>query len=158
MIEVNGDLLEYAKMRQFDAIVHGCNCFCTMGAGIAKQIKEQFPEAYEADLRTTKGDILKLGSYTYRKARHYDFIIINGYTQFNYGKNHIDGVENPVDYEAIALVMRKIDYNFKGQTIGMPKIGAGLAGGDWGIIKPIIERELKNCNIVIVNYHNTGKW
>lgn len=158
MIEVNGNLLDYAKMSQFDAIVHGCNCFCTMGAGIALQIKEQFPEAYQADLRTNKGDILKLGSYSGCKARHYDFMIINGYTQYHYGKNHMDGVDKPVDYEAITLVMRKINYNFKGKTIAMPKIGAGLAGGDWDRIKQIIETEMKDCNVVIVNYHNTGKW
>jgi O-acetyl-ADP-ribose deacetylase (regulator of RNase III) len=158
MTIIDGDLLEYAKINQFDVIVHGANCFCTMGAGIAKQIKEQFPEAYDADCRTTKGDILKLGSYTYRKARNYDFIIINGYTQFHYGKNHIDGVENPVDYEAITLVMRKINYNFKGRRIGMPKIGAGLAGGDWNIISKIIERELKDCKVVVVNYNKPGKW
>jgi len=29
-------------------IVHGCNCFCTMGAGIAKTIKELYPSAYLA--------------------------------------------------------------------------------------------------------------
>jgi len=158
MTEINGDLLAYAKIRQFDLIVHGCNCFCTMGAGIAKQIKEQFPEAYAADCKTKKGDILKLGSYSGCKAHRYDFKIINGYTQYHYGKNHMDGIEKPVDYEAITLVMRKINYNFKGQTIGMPKIGAGLAGGDWNIIKPIIERELKDCKVVVVNYNKPGKW
>ena len=153
MIEITGDLLEYAKIKQFDVIVHGANCFCTMGSGIAKQIKEQFPEAYEADCKTTKGDILKLGSYTYRKARHYDFIIVNGYTQYNYG------TDSPkADYEAITLVMRKINFNFKGRTIGMPKIGAGLAGGDWDRIKKIIETELTDCKVVIVNYHKPGKW
>lgn len=150
---IDGDLLEYAKIKQFDAIVHGCNCFCTMGSGIAKQIKEQFYEAYAADCKTKKGDILKLGSYTQCKAIHYDFIIINGYTQFDYGTD-----SRKADYEAIALVMRKIGYNFKNQTIGMPKIGAGLGGGDWYIISKIIESELKDCNVVIVNYHNTGKW
>jgi len=153
MIEIYGDLLEYAKIKQFDAIVHGANCFCTMGSGIAKQIKEQFYEAYAADCKTKKGDILKLGSYTQCKATHYDFIIINGYTQYNYG------TDSPkVDYEAIALIMRKINFNFKGKTIGMPKIGAGLAGGDWERISKIIETELKDCKVVVVNWDKPGKW
>ncbi len=55
MKRLHGDLLEYAKNETFDVIIHGCNCFCTMGAGIAKGIKTQFPEAYRADQRTRKG-------------------------------------------------------------------------------------------------------
>jgi O-acetyl-ADP-ribose deacetylase (regulator of RNase III) len=49
---VTGDLLKLALEGHFDVIVHGCNCQCAMGAGIALSIKNQFPEAYEADLRT----------------------------------------------------------------------------------------------------------
>jgi O-acetyl-ADP-ribose deacetylase (regulator of RNase III) len=41
-----GDLIKKAKEGEFDLIVHGCNCFCTMGGGIAKGIKREFPEAY----------------------------------------------------------------------------------------------------------------
>ena len=48
----------------FDVVIHGCNCFNTTGAGVAKQIKLQYPEAYQADKLTIKGDKGKLGSYT----------------------------------------------------------------------------------------------
>lgn len=47
-----GDLIKLAKKGKFDIIVHGCNCFCEMGAGIARQIKKTFPEAYRADMET----------------------------------------------------------------------------------------------------------
>lgn len=40
--EVNGDLIKLAKRGEFDVIGHGCNCFCTMGAGIAPQMAEAF--------------------------------------------------------------------------------------------------------------------
>ena len=36
---IKGDLIKLALQGEFDVIVHGCNCFCTMGAGIAKSIK-----------------------------------------------------------------------------------------------------------------------
>ena len=36
---IQGDLLQLAKQGDFDVIIQGCNCFCTMGAGIAKSIK-----------------------------------------------------------------------------------------------------------------------
>jgi O-acetyl-ADP-ribose deacetylase (regulator of RNase III) len=38
--------------------------------------------------------------------------------------------------------MRLIKIESTGQRIGYPKIGAGLAGGDWEIIAAIIEEEL----------------
>jgi O-acetyl-ADP-ribose deacetylase (regulator of RNase III) len=59
MKKVKGDLIKLAKEGAFDLIIHGCNCFGTMGAGIARTIKSQFPVAYTADLDTKKG-ILKI--------------------------------------------------------------------------------------------------
>jgi len=36
--------------------------------------------------------------------------------------------------------------------IGLPKIGAGLAGGDWNRIKEIIKTELTDCKVTVVIY------
>jgi len=36
-----------------------------------------------------------------------------------------------------------------GETIAMPKIGAGLAGGDWNVIESIIESELKTVQPIV---------
>ena len=62
---IRGDLVQLALAGKFDVIVHGCNCMCTMGAGIAKQIKQKFPEAYRVDCQTKKGDRSKLGTISY---------------------------------------------------------------------------------------------
>jgi O-acetyl-ADP-ribose deacetylase (regulator of RNase III) len=78
--------------------------------------------------------------------------VVNAYTQYRYGRNHEDGDKNPVDYAAIEMCMKKINYRFKGKHIGLPKIGAGLAGGDWDLIEAIIGRELKDMTVTIVNY------
>ena len=78
--------------------------------------------------------------------------VVNCYTQFMYGKNHLDGVEAPLDYEALALCMRKINYDFRGKHIGLPLIGCGLAGGDWNKVKSIIEKELADMQVTIVHY------
>jgi len=120
---IKGDLIKLALEGKFDVIIHGCNCFCTMGAGIAKDIKSEFPEAYEADLKTEKGNKDKLGTYS-----------------------------NAIIDEAIRSVFKKIKSNYPGRKIGYPKIGAGLAGGDWNIISEIIEEELKNENHVLVEF------
>ena len=155
MEEVNGNLIKLALEGNFDIIAHGCNCFCRMGSGIAPQIKEAFPGAGSVDQLTKTGDIMKLGTYTYVNAPYYDesvkltktLIVINAYTQYNY-----DAKTKPLDYEALTLCMRKINHNYPGKTIGLPKIGSGLAGGHWPYIKTIIKAELKDMNIIIVNY------
>lgn len=49
--------------------------------------------------------------------------VVNSYTQFNYGKNHKDGVSKPIDYDALRLCLRKMNYKFKGLHIGLPAIG-----------------------------------
>ncbi len=48
--------------------------------------------------------------------------------------------------------MKLIKEKFTGKFIGMPKLGAGLAGGDWNIIEKIIEEELRGEYVVIVNW------
>jgi len=140
MRTIKGDLLKLFKDGQYDVIVHGCNCFNTMGAGIAKQVKEQFPKAYIEDCKTKKGDLNKLGTYTFSDG------IINAYTQYDYkGRNN-------VDYNAIKKVFEKINNDFKNKKIGIPKIGAGLAGGDWDTIKKIINKVTSDVKVEVVQY------
>lgn len=146
---IKGNLITLAKQNYFDVIVHGCNCLCNMGAGIALTIKNEFPEAYVADCQTVKGDKSKLGTISYAKIDRdgMKLIVVNGYTQFNY---HGKGVL--VDYNAIASVFRSVKQNFSQQKIGYPKIGAGLAKGDWQVIAPIIDRELINEDHTLVEF------
>ena len=134
---VEGDLIELALAGEFDLIVHGCNCFCKMGAGIARSIKEVFPEAYEADLNTKSGSMEKLGTISSAEVLRegVNLIVINGYTQFTpSGKGVL------VDYDAVGSVFNSIKKEYSGKRIGYPMIGAGLAKGDWGIIAEIINR------------------
>ena len=86
MKTVQGDLIKLALSGEFDLIVHGCNCFCTMGAGIAKTIKQEFPAAYQADLATAKGEKPKLGQISYATVElaTNKLIVVNGYTQYNW--------------------------------------------------------------------------
>lgn len=147
MTTAEGDLVLMALDGKFDVIIHGCNCFCTMGAGIARVIQEEFPEAYAADLVTTKGDRNKLGNFSHARVQRggHDITIINGYTQFHY-----HGDEVLVDYEAVRKLFSTVREQFSGKRIGYPKIGAGLAGGDWSRIAAIIDEELQGENHTLV--------
>jgi len=144
-----GDLIKKAKQGEFDLIVHGCNCFCTMGAGIAKGIKNEFPEAFDADQTTSKGLKEKLGTCSFAKINRgrIHIIVVNAYTQFDYR-----GPGIKVDYDAVRSCMKWIKENFEGEKIGLPKIGAGLAGGDWERISDIIDEELAGEDITLVEY------
>lgn len=146
---VHGDIVDLALKGRFEVIVHGCNCFCTMGAGVARVIQEEFPEAYAADLVTTKGDRNKLGDYSYAtvKRKEAEITIVNGYTQF-----HFHGDEVLVDYDAVRRLFARIKRQFSGRRIGYPKIGAGLGGGDWSRIAAIIEEELAGEDHSLVIY------
>ena len=150
MKTVHGNLIKMALEGKFDVIIHGCNCFNTFGAGIALQIKRIFPDAYEADLKTIKGDRSKLGQITFSKITIgvlKPLIVVNGYTQYGYGGNAPN-----VDYDAIRSVMRNVKDQFSGLRIGFPAIGAGLGGGDWNIISKIIDDELDNLDYTYVIY------
>lgn len=140
---VYDNLIDMAKAGQFDVIAHGCNCHCVMGAGIAKAIKTNWPAAYLADLATKKGDRSKLG--TYSLATVDGLTIVNLYTQYNYTRDKVD-----VEYPALEQCLQKLRDEFTGQRIGLPMIGAGLAGGNWGIIKEIIGNTLHGEDVTVV--------
>ena len=146
---LRGDLLKLALDGTFDVIIHGCNCQCAMGAGIAKAIKLTFPEAYDADRRTTKADRKKLGTMSFATVDRdgHEITIVNGYTQF-----HWRGSGVLADYDAIRSVMAAVKSQFSGTRIGYPKIGVGLTKGDWDVIAEIIDEELAGEDHTVVDY------
>lgn len=177
--EIKGDLIALAKAGEFDVIAHGCNCFCRMGAGIAPQMAAAFgcdkftlerttetvyQDDFSYELPTfNKGNINKLGQIDFvqkgiKSGRIFSgwdsntkdihkLTIVNAYTQYNHtGKQ-------PLNYDALELCLYKIGHIFKGKKIGLPMIGCGLAGGDWNVVKPIIQDHLENCDVTVVIYN-----
>ena len=130
---VKGDLIEMGKNNEVDIILHGCNCFNTMGAGIAAQIASNFPDAKLADDETLRGDAGKLGTYTI--GMHGRLTIFNVYTQYSMSYHNKDVFE----YNAFERALNKISHRFGKWRIGLPLIGMGLACGDKGKIMTLIE-------------------
>lgn len=151
---VVGNLLDLAEKGEFDVIIHGCNCFCTMGSGIAKEVRGRWPWVYDADNETLAGDSSKLGLYTQADVLVWDsenlthtFTVINAYTQYRYGRG-----QRHVDYNAVERVFGEVANNFHAtdKRIAYPKIGAGLAGGDWDIVSGIIDNKLVGMDHTLV--------
>ena len=77
-----------------------------------------------------------------------DKIVVNAVTQDKFGR---DGVQY-CDYAAIAQCFDQINaraLDWEVTEIAMPKIGAGLGGGDWNIIESIIVKTAKNYTSVV---------
>lgn len=141
---LNGDLLNFPK--NITAIAHSCNTRNIMGAGIAKQIKDRYPLAYEADTKAYNTEYDKNGQYVHWLGRFSKAqisekqYIYNMYTQAKTGTG-----ERQVDYEVFWKALKAVEkdlcaLNIKNPSIGLPYgISCGLAGGSWGIIKSIIE-------------------
>jgi len=120
-----GNLLDLAEAGEFDIVVQGCNCFNTMGGGIAREIRERYPQLAEVDNETMRGDYKKLGTWTCDTAGNnlYEFLIINAYTQYDMSKG-----EDVFEYTAFELILQKLCHAYGDKRIGLPYIGMGLAG------------------------------
>lgn len=158
--EIEGDLIELAKRGEFDVIAHGCNCQSVMGSGLAPKMAKAFGcDKYE--MERWGPTIEKLGCIDYQTVvlgenntfsrsdwmnvkDEPELIVVNAYTQYR------PGVGLQLDYEALTLCLRKMKHLFSGQRIGLPQIGAGLAGGEWTRIKQIIQTELSGENVTVV--------
>lgn len=151
MIAVKGDVLK----TPFQIIAHQVNCKGVMGAGLAKQIRSNYPNLYDAykdycNHGACLGDFL--GWVTSDK--HY---ILNIFAQDGYGRD-----KRYTDYSAMynAFANGINDYrdlyevgNEVQLTIAIPyMIGCGLAGGDWDEVQKILFAVEKNCNVVFVAY------
>lgn len=141
---VIGNLLTQTEVPD---IAHGANCFCTMGAGVAKGIVALYPEAYEADKETLTGSFAKLGSYSQAICK--DKTVYNVYTQYGFNPN-----TKPAEYGAIYNGLLDVAYSVNAvgkRQFAIPyHMGCGLAGGDWLTVNDIIlevEEIIKGYNL-----------
>lgn len=131
-------------------IVHGCNAQGKMMSGFAKELRQRFPGAYDAYMKEyNKNCSLKLGTNVLYM--HSDnLVIVNAITQKYYGK---DG-EKYVSYDAIDDCMKGLNTLLQLDStlaendninLHFPKIGADLGGGNWNVIKEIIDTRIVNA-------------
>jgi len=125
-------------------IAHGVNMKGRFGKGAALAIRQKYPSAYQYYMKAFVAGELVLGNIVrtvissaeskYQVGSLYIFSLV---TQENYG-NEPGRVY--FDYEALEECLVGLNY-FVSPTskVAMPKIRAGLAGGNWDRIADIIE-------------------
>lgn len=148
---IKGDLIKLALNGHFDVIVHQTNCFNTFGAGIARQIAIDIPEACIADNYTKRGDISKMGTIGIVNIQRGDvnFTVVNAYAQYGCNINKVNA-----DYDALRKCFKQIKNRFSGKRIGYPKIACGLARGNWDLVSKIINEELDGEDHTLVEYNS----
>lgn len=162
---IKGNLIKLALTGHFDVIGHGCNAFCVQKSGIACALNNVFgtneSDKYPLESKKFRGDIGKLGQiqgYIF-DLPHYvpalwtipvatdkvSVTVLNCYTQYGAGTDKMY-----LDYDALRMCLQEINRNYAGKDVGLPKIGCGLGGGDWNVVKKMIEETLVDCNVTIV--------
>jgi O-acetyl-ADP-ribose deacetylase (regulator of RNase III) len=154
-------MIEYTKdnllnFTSWNVLAHISNCRNTFGSGIAKQIKDEYPAAYEADCKAAKEGYNKLGNVSVADLPS-GKRIINVYGQQNYGTE-----KRQLDYEAFyvafELIRDKLEQAHKEGRIwvlGVPKfIGCALAGGSWVVVEAMLKDlfEKSPVKLIIVEY------
>ena len=148
LIDKKGDLLK----SDCTVIMHQANCFSTMGAGIAKSIAKLYPEAKVADKGYQGKPKEKLGKFSMATVEK--VTIVNLYGQFHFGahkkQTNYEMLEKAID---IFFEFAIKNNNINLEKVGVPyKIGCGLAGGDWDVVKKILERQSEKHKVDIYIY------
>lgn len=146
MIILPGNAVEKFMAEENSALLHVCNCQGVMGSGIAREIKEKIPDAFEnyKHFESTYG--LRLGTISYAHFSHGQ-TVFNLHAQEYYGT---DGLRY-LNYEAFWQCLEKVrDYLLMDtETVIVPfNIGCDRAGGNWAVVSTMIQQVFKNYNII----------
>lgn len=130
-------------------ILHGCNDRGVMGSGVAKFVKEKYPDAFRLYRAYFDEGALKLGSNVIWESP--SRVVINGVTQRGYG---YDG-QRYLSYDALYSVLEganKYCLETDQTHIAMPTIGSLRGGGNWNIIEVMIEEIFQTVTPVVYLY------
>ena len=140
-------------------IVHQVNAQGVMRSGIAKELREKYPSifaAYAEVVKPNRPDHGKglLGSVIPVEVIADKLIVVNLVAQQFYGREPPPGSPDNftfTDYNALFegfIEIDKLAHELK-LPIHLPRIGCGLARGDWLVVKGIIEATLYPHDITI---------
>lgn len=133
---VVGNLLDVTS----GTIVHGCNAYGVMGSGVAAAVRQKYPDVYERYrdwcLRYENKEDLLGRVLVCRIDKELNVANLISQMAFGTDKRH-------TDYPAIERGLNSLTQcTLTTDKFHLPKIGAGLGGGDWNIIEGIIKDTL----------------
>lgn len=136
-----GDLREETGI-----IMHGVNCNPSINdSGVAAILWAQYPQALKGAQQYAKVHHMHgLGSFCAVRGvnKGKSVQIINAYTQYYGGPNFM--------LPAWEQIVKDLNLKYAGQTIKMPRIGAGIGGGNWAEIEDVLLTHGKSVNWEVV--------
>ncbi len=138
-----GDLLDIKN----GIICHQTNCRKVANAGLARQIREKWPQWYVDFLETTPA----LGRATFWRATITpELYVANLYAQFDFGHAIRKGMSKRfTNYNALRCCLMDVKKFAKRRLVYIPVgLGCGLAGGSWEVVENMIEMELPDAILV----------
>jgi O-acetyl-ADP-ribose deacetylase (regulator of RNase III) len=149
---LEGDATNPKEVKGNKILVHCCNNLGLMGAGIAKTIRDKWPDIYKQYKEWSKEPDFGLGKVQLLKADN-DLVIGNMIGQEGIG---FTNGKPPIRYDAIDSCLKRVAEVIKKQhsviSVIAPKFGAGLAGGDWSEIEKLIIKNLCEQDIPVYIY------
>lgn len=129
-------------------ICHQVNCKGKMASGVAKEVRERYPDVYQEYMniwkQSTGFNSSLLGHAQFVKVEP-NRIIVNCFAQYNYG---YDGGQY-TNIKALKLALSTVAAIAKqdNSKVAMPyKIGCARGGADWSIVEPMIEEIFKDVH------------
>jgi O-acetyl-ADP-ribose deacetylase (regulator of RNase III) len=148
---VDGDLLD----QKTDVIAHQVNCLGVMGAGVAAQIRDKYPDVYEGYKNFCYNEIKRLGAkYLLGKCMVVTSDDGSPAIANLFGQIRCDGNGRMTNYDALydALInLRRIMKNHEWKSAAFPYgMSCGLGGGSWNIVYAMICDIFKNYDIKVL--------
>ena len=136
-----------------DVICHQVNCQGVMGSGIAKQVRERYPEVYKRYKIVCDCDNYPLGNVLFVSVDN-NKDIANLFAQDKYGYNG----SLYTDYDALKKCLIEINNTYinTNKTIAFPYLmSCARGGGDWNVVYKMIEDVFKDYDgdILICEYN-----
>ncbi|MBZ9713618.1 Appr-1-p processing protein [Deinococcus multiflagellatus] len=137
-------------------LVHVCNDIGAWGRGFVLALSKRFPTPEAEFKRWAAGETgqpYALGEVQFVPVAP-DLVVANLVGQHDIARKSRPTAQPPVRYEAIraGLAHVRLEAGRLGASVHMPRIGAGVAGGDWAVIAPIIEDELTRHGVPVTVY------
>lgn len=143
---VTGDILSPNDTDKITVICHQVNCKGVMGSGLAKQVREKYPQVFEEYKKKCHDyGSMNLGDCQWLFVGHSRFIA-NIFGQDSYGRDRCY-----TDYVALHKAFDSL-YKLTGSNVVVRipyKIGCGLGGGNWNVVQDMINKCLVDKGVEV---------
>ena len=137
-------------------IVHVCNDIGAWGRGFVLALSKRWKAPEREFKRWANGETnqpYELGKVQVVAVEN-DIWVANLIGQHDIARKNKPAERPPVRYEAIRTGLQRVRAEAQRleASVHMPRIGAGVAGGDWTVIEPIIKEELSDYCLNVTVY------